>query len=79
MTLTTDPRSDGVQAALIKAHLRLCAVGMSPPRPLTKTQLMIKAGNLTGLKYKRTEITQAIADLQTIVDKHRAIEDEIIY
>jgi len=69
MTFITDPRSDGVQAAFIKAHLKLCAVGMKPPRPLTKTKLMIKAANLTGIKYKRTEITQAIADLQTIVDE----------
>jgi|TARA_R110000803_G_scaffold54211_1_gene110868 hypothetical protein len=70
MTLTTDPRSDGVQAAFIKAHLKMCAVGMNPPRPLTKTKLLIKATNLTGLNYKRTEITQAIEDLQIIVDHY---------
>lgn len=68
MKSSTDPRSDGVQAAFIKAHLKMCSVGMNPPRPLTKTKLLIKATNLTGINYKHTDISHAIADLQIIVD-----------
>ncbi|CAB4138503.1 hypothetical protein UFOVP330_85 [uncultured Caudovirales phage] len=54
-------------AATCRAHLRLIAAGMQPPRGLTKGNVLAKAGSLTGVSYKRGEYGKAIADLTTFL------------
>lgn len=76
MSLIINPSDEGVQAALIKAHLKLIGVGLNPPRGLTKTELLNKAAKITGLPYKRTEILVAISDLQAIVDSAIKLNQE---
>jgi len=69
-----NPARDEIQAVFLKSALKLIKVGLKPSRGLTKTKLMAKASAITGVKYKRTEIDSAIADLQGIVDNACAIE-----
>jgi|TARA_R110000782_G_scaffold256822_2_gene345999 hypothetical protein len=69
MTMTLNPARDEVQAAFLKAHLKMVKIGMLPCRGMTKTKLLAKAGAITGNKYKRGQYDAAIADLQTIVDE----------
>ena len=68
MTMTLNPARDEVQAAFIKAHLKMVKVGMMPNRNVTKTGLLQAAGAITGVKYKRGQYAAAISDLQVIVD-----------
>jgi len=67
--LILNPARDEVQAAFLKAHLKLVKIGMTPPRGTNKTKLLSKAGAITGVKYKRGQYDAAIADLQVIVDE----------
>ena len=69
MTMILNPARDEVQAAIIKAALKLAKVGLWPSRGITKTMLLTKAGAITGVKYKRGQYDAAIADLQVIVDE----------
>ena len=69
MTMILNLARDEVQAAIIKAALKLAKVGLQPSRGITKTMLLTKAGTITGVKYKRGQYDAAIADLQVIVDE----------
>jgi len=69
MTMTLNPARDEVQAAFLKAHLKMVKIGMLPAKGMTKTKLLAKAGGITGVKYKRGQYDAAIADLQVIVDE----------
>ena len=68
MTMILNPARDEVQAAFIKAHLKMVKVGMMPNRNVTKTGLLQAASAITGVKYKRGQYDAAISDLQVIVD-----------
>ena len=68
MTLILNPSSDEVQAAFLKAHLKMVKVGLMPSKGMTKTKLLKKASDITGVKYKRGQYDKAIFDLQKIVD-----------
>lgn len=68
MTMILNPARDEVQAAFIKAHLKMVQAGFMLSRNVTKTGLLQKAGAITGVKYKRGQYETAIADLQVIVD-----------
>jgi hypothetical protein len=68
MTVILNPASDEVQAAVIKAHLKMVKVGLMPSKGMTKTKLLKKASDITGVKYKRGQYDEAIFDLQKIVD-----------
>jgi len=68
MTVILNPASDEVQAAFLKAHLKMVKVGLMPSKGMTKTKLLKKAGDITGVKYKRGQYDEAIFDLQKIVD-----------
>ena len=68
MTWTIEnPGRDEVQALFIKSALKLIKVGIKPARHLTKTKLMAKAGEISGVKYKRNEIDKAIEDMDAII------------
>ena len=61
-------RDPKVQAIFLRAHLRLISVGMTPPRGMTKGDILRKAGNITGNAYKRGEYAQAVKDLTLFID-----------
>ena len=65
-----DPKRDEVQAVFLKAALKMIRIGLKPSRHLTKTKLMAKASQISGVKYKRTEIDKAIEDMETIIKDH---------
>lgn len=58
-------------AATCRAHLRLIAAGMKPPRGVTKGDVLAKAASLTGKGYKRGQYKEAIADLTTFLDSFK--------
>ena len=62
------PREPKVQAIFLRAHLRLISVGMTPPRGMTKGDILRKAGNITGNAYKRGEYAQAVKDLTLFIN-----------
>ena len=62
------PRDPRTQAIFLRAHLRLISVGMTPPRGMTKGDILRKAGNITGNAYKRGEYAQAVKDLTLFID-----------
>ena len=68
MTVILNPASDEVQATFLKAHLKMVKVGLMPSKGMTKTKLLKKASDITGVKYKRGQYDEAIFDLQKIVD-----------
>ena len=68
MTFILNPASDEDQAAFLKAHLKMVKVGLMPSKGMTKTKLLKKASDITGVKYKRGQYDEAIFDLQKIVD-----------
>jgi len=76
MTIILNPASDHVQAAFLKAHLKMVKVGMSPSKGMTKTKLLKKASDITGVKYKRGQYDEAIFDLQKIVDVATGEKDD---
>lgn len=55
-------------AATCRAHLRLIKAGMSPPRGISKGDVLNKAAGLTGRTYKRGEYKAAIADLTALLE-----------
>ena len=61
-------REPKVQAIFLRAHLRLISVGMTPPRGMTKGDILRTAGNSTGNAYKRGEYAQAVADLTLFIN-----------
>ena len=70
MTVTIlSPRDRAVQAAFIKAHLKLMSVGLHH-RNLSKGGMMAKATLLTGERYpvSKRGFEKAIAAMQQIVD-----------
>lgn len=67
-TIITNPASDRVQAVFLKAHCKMLALGMSPPRGVRKSDILAKAGNITGKSYKRGEYALAAKDLKDFLD-----------
>ncbi len=65
-----DPGRDEVQAVFLKAALKMIRIGLKPARNLTKTKLMARASQISGVKYKRNEINKAIEDMETIIRDH---------
>lgn len=65
-----DPGRDEVQAVFLKAALKMIRIGLKPARNLTKTKLMARASQISGVKYKRNEINKAIDDMETIIRDH---------
>lgn len=68
MTMITDTLSNRVQAVFLKGHLRLLAVGLTPPRGIPKGAILKKASAITGKEYKRTAYLDAANDLQSFLD-----------
>ena len=66
-TITIDPRQPGVQAAFLKAHLRMLSIGLKHSRMPAAT-ILLKASALTGKPYKRGQYDAAIADLNAIIN-----------
>lgn len=62
-----NPGRPEVQAIFVKAALKMVRIGLKPARHLTKTRLMAKAGEISGVKYKRNEIDKAIEDMDAII------------
>lgn len=62
-----NPGRPEVQAAFLKAHLKLMSLGMKNSR-MSGTEMLVKASRITGNKYKRGQYVQAVADLQKIID-----------
>ena len=54
-------------AIFLKAHNRLCAVGMNPPRGTTKRQILDKTTAITSKSYKRGEHGKAAEDLDAYI------------
>ncbi len=68
MTLIENPlQNPRFLAATTRAHLRLIAAGMMPPRGVRKGDVLDKAASLTGQTYKRGEYGRAISDLTTFL------------
>jgi len=59
------------QAISIKQGLKLLKVGMRPGRGWTLTKTLAAAGEITGKKYKRSELIEAVADLETWIEEQR--------
>jgi len=60
-----DPnQAEYFQVVTIKAHLRLVAAGMQPPRGITKTRLLQRARELTGAAIKARDYDGAIKALE---------------
>ncbi len=53
-------------AATCRAHLRLIAAGMQPPRGVSKMDVLKKASKITGKPYSRGQYRQAIDDINAI-------------
>ena len=68
MTTITDTRSQRLQAIFLKGHCKLVAAGMAPPRGVRKSDILKKAGAITGKTYKRGQYEQAAADLKEFID-----------
>lgn len=67
------PAEVGVQrvtAVFLLGHLRLVAVGMQSR--VRKTELLRKASNVTGKKYKRGEYNQAAEDISAWLKEQQA-------
>lgn len=62
-----DPGHPGVQAAFLKAHLRMLSFGLKHSRMPAAT-ILLKASALTGKPYKRGQYDAAIADLNSIIN-----------
>jgi len=69
-------RDNRVQAIFLRAHLRLISVGMTPPRGMTKGDILRKAGSVTGTAYKRGEYAKAVADLTAFIGPKESAEME---
>ena len=67
MTVIQNPADPKVQAIFLKSHLKLMALGMKNSR-ISKTEMLAKASAITGKKYGRSKIDDAVADLQLIID-----------
>lgn len=52
------------QVVFTKAHLKLCAAGLTPPRGLTKARLMTHARSLTGANFGPRAYQEAIDALE---------------
>jgi hypothetical protein len=70
MAYTIDNPRDNPRfmAATTRAHLRLIAAGMTPPRGVRKGDVLNTAANLTGKPYGRGEYKAAIADLTALLE-----------
>lgn len=67
MTMSTNPAENRVQAIFIKGHLKLIALGMKNSR-ISGTEMLKKAGAITGKTYKRGQYQQAINDLVSFIN-----------
>lgn len=56
-------------AATCRAHLRMIASGMNPPRGVRKGDVLATASRLTGKPYGRAAYKEAIADLTEVLVK----------
>lgn len=63
-----------LQAVFLKGHCQLMAKGMTHSR-ISKTEVLRKAGEITGKKYKRGQHQQAYEDLSAMLaaDKAKAV------
>lgn len=59
-----------VTAVFLRGHLRLVAAGMQTRG--RKTDLLKKAGDITGKKYKRGEYHQAAEDISAWLKEQQA-------
>lgn len=66
-----NPKAPRVQAVFLRAHLRCVAAGLQPSRGVRKGDLLAKAGNITGVAYKRGEYGRAIKDLTAFIEAGR--------
>lgn len=63
---------DVFRAITLKSALGMTKHGLVATRGMTKTRCLAMVTEYTGKKYKRTEVDQALADLQTVIDAARA-------
>ena len=71
MTTIDNPAQSYVfMAVMIRGHLRLLDKGMKNSR-MSGTEILKKAGQITGKPYKRRQYQQAIADLTAHIEEHR--------
>lgn len=59
--MITNPRDQMVTAIFLRSHLRMLAVGMQSRG--SKMEVLRKAGEITGKKYKRGEYKLAAEDI----------------
>ena len=57
------------RASVTRAHLRMIASGMTPPRGVRKGDVLAEAARITGKPYGRTAYKEAIADLTEVLAK----------
>jgi hypothetical protein len=68
-TIITDPAGARVQAIFLKGHCRLLAAGLQPPRGVRKSDILRKAGAITGKTYKRGQYDVAATDLAKFLEE----------
>jgi len=71
MTTITDPASPLVQAIFLTMHLRVMQKGLKHSR-YSGIQMLAKASELTGRKYKRGQYQLAIDDLNKLKETPNA-------
>lgn len=68
-TIITEPEQfERFAVATLRGHCRLLNIGMKK-KGLTKTKALKMAGNVTGKKYKMSEMDDALVDLTTWLDE----------
>ena len=67
MLTIENPRQPAVQAIFLRAHLRMLQAGMRNSR-FRVSDLMARAGELTGKVYNRRAYAVAIEDLTLLIN-----------
>jgi hypothetical protein len=69
--IPTEVGFNRIAAVFLKGHCQLMAKGMSHSR-ISKTEVLRKAGLITGKTYKRGQHAQAAEDLKAMLDADKA-------
>lgn len=70
-TIIDNPASDPVQAMFVRLHCRAMAKGMSHSK-MSKSDVLKKAGAITGKTYKRGQHALAAEDLTKIIEEGKS-------
>lgn len=69
MSMITKDQISRFSVVALKQHCKMISIGMTHSR-ISKTEMLRRAGEITGKKYKRGQHDQAVADLETRLDEN---------